>query len=286
MSAAAAPLGWPELASYSDWLVRAHRAPSTRRLRRYQLSAFAAAHPDPWAVTLDDVERWVGERGGEETQQSWLAAIRGFYDWARKHELTPPGWRDPTQDVEQPRVPESRVRPCTPEAFWAAEAAADDDEELMLLLGAHMGLRCAEIAAVHSRDRMDGGMLRVRGKGRRTRLIPLTPQLAQLLEARPAGYVFPGRKPGTHLRPGTVSSKLGALLSGFTAHSLRHAFATMAYEQTRDIVAVQELLGHASPATTRRYIAALTAAVEAAAAGPAQRMPSRRRLRLVREDDQ
>jgi integrase len=268
---------WRELEPYGEWLVRSRRAASTRRLRRYQLAAFAAAHPDPWAVTLDAVERWVGERGGEETQQSWLAAVRGFYRWAHMHGLAPDGWRDPTQDAAAPRVPDTRVRPCTPDAFWAAESAADADEALMLLLGAHMGLRCAEIASVHSRDRMDGGMLRVRGKGRKTRLIPLTPQLAKLLAARPPGWTFPGRKPGTHLQPGTVSEKLGALLpGGFTAHSLRHAFATMAYQQTRDIVAVQELLGHASPATTRRYIAALTAAVQLAAAGPAQRMPSRR----------
>ena len=60
-----------------------------------------------------------------------------------------------------------------------------------------------------------------------------------------------------------------ALPDGLTAHALRHAFATRAYRATRDLLAVQELLGHARPDTTRGYILlpedALRAAVEGAA---------------------
>jgi site-specific recombinase XerD len=45
------------------------------------------------------------------------------------------------------------------------------------------------------------------------------------------------------------------LPDGITAHQLRHRFATAAYAHQRDLRAVQELLGHASPATTARYTA-------------------------------
>ncbi len=54
-----------------------------------------------------------------------------------------------------------------------------------------------------------------------------------------------------------------------SAHALRHRFATRAYAGTHDLLAVQRLLGHASPATTQIYVAvsddALRAAVAAAA---------------------
>lgn len=61
-----------------------------------------------------------------------------------------------------------------------------------------------------------------------------------------------------------------ALPGGWTAHTLRHRFATVAYAGTRDLLAVQDMLGHSKPETTRGYIEmpqdALRAAVLAAAA--------------------
>lgn len=46
-----------------------------------------------------------------------------------------------------------------------------------------------------------------------------------------------------------------ALPPGWTAHTLRHRFATRSYAATRDLATVQELLGHAKPETTRLYVA-------------------------------
>ena len=55
---------------------------------------------------------------------------------------------------------------------------------------------------------------------------------------------------------GNVTARLSRLLGpGHTAHSLRHRFGTRAYAGAFDLRAVQELLGHASPATTARYVA-------------------------------
>lgn len=59
------------------------------------------------------------------------------------------------------------------------------------------------------------------------------------------------------------------LPDGWTTHTLRHRFATVSYAGTRDLLAVQELLGHSRPETTRGYVQlpqdALRAAVAAAA---------------------
>lgn len=68
-----------------------------------------------------------------------------------------------------------------------------------------------------------------------------------------------------------------ALPGDWTMHSLRHSAATRWYQVDRDVFTVQELLGHASPATTRRYVAvpndALRATVDAASADQLPAVP-------------
>ena len=127
----------------------------------------------------------------------------------------------------------------------------------MVRLAAEIGLRRGEVARVHSRDLsrdLVGWSLLVHGKGSKTRIIPLTHSLAEALLALPYGYVFPGRDQG-HLSPQYVGKLVGAALPpGVTMHSLRHAFASRGFARTRNLVAVQRALGHASPETTIRYI--------------------------------
>ena len=68
-----------------------------------------------------------------------------------------------------------------------------------------------------------------------------------------AGYLFGGETPWL---PGTITKKVSAALpAGWTCHTLRHAFATEVYRESgRDLLLTQELLGHATPAVTRRYV--------------------------------
>lgn len=84
--------------------------------------------------------------------------------------------------------------------------------------------------------------------------MPLADDVAAQLLALPSGWAFPGRDAG-HLSPGYVGKLVAAALpGGWTAHTLRHRFATNAYAGTHDLLAVQELLGHSRPETTRDYI--------------------------------
>ncbi len=93
-------------------------------------------------------------------------------------------------------------------------------------------------------------------------------ELHELLMSAPAGYLFPGNRDG-HLSPEHVGKLVSRLLGpGSTSHHLRHRFATVCHDETRDLAVVQVLLGHAKPETTLGYIAlpdeSLRAAVLAA----------------------
>jgi site-specific recombinase XerD len=69
------------------------------------------------------------------------------------------------------------------------------------------------------------------------------------------GWLFPSRQ-GGHLSPNMVGTLISnALPDHWTAHTLRHRFATRAYRGTPTLRAVQTLLGHESVATTERYTA-------------------------------
>lgn len=126
----------------------------------------------------------------------------------------------------------------------------------MLVLGAECGLRRSEIASVRSSDVVDvdgGKALVVAGKGDRQRIVPLPDSLANDIQAK-GGWVFPGRWSG-HVEASYIGKHLARLLKPYTAHSLRHRYATTAWCATHDLLLVSKLLGHASVETTDRYVA-------------------------------
>lgn len=212
--------------------------------------------PTPWDLTADDLTDWIARhRWSRETARSAGTALRSFYGWA--YDL---GHLDhnPAEQLPRVRLAPPNPRPATEDEYRAALDKADPDESLMLRLAAELGLRRAEVAGLHSRDLTTDAAgrtwLTVRGKGERTRRLPLGVGLASQLRQRPAGYTFPGQLNG-HLSPHYVGNRVTALLpAGVTMHALRHRFATQAYGINRDVFTVQRLLGHASPATTQRYV--------------------------------
>lgn len=143
----------------------------------------------------------------------------------------------------------------------------------MLVLAAEAGCRRAEIAAARREDLeigVKGACLRIVGKGSHARMVPISDSLARLIADRPAGWLFPSTVAGQHLAPAYVGQLMSALLPGdWTAHTLRHRFATAAYAVDHDLRAVQELLGHASVATTQVYTAVPDGAKRRAASGAA-----------------
>jgi integrase len=127
-------------------------------------------------------------------------------------------------------------------------------------------MRRAEVAQVHRRDVVEdllGWSLVVHGKGSKDRIVPLPSDLARVIRSAD-GYLFPGRIDG-HLSPRYVGKLVArALDDGTTMHQLRHLCATEVHRETKDLRLVQAMLGHASLATTQRYVAVDDAAMRAA----------------------
>ncbi|OYO01446.1 integrase [Enemella evansiae] len=245
----------------------------------------AVAQPDPSTIAEADLLAYLaGKDWAPETRKAARSVLRSFFAWAAgRGRLVA---ENPAAELPSVRVPAGVPHPIPTAVLDAALARADDKGRLMLLLGAYAGLRRAEIAAVHPARDIGDGVLRVVGKGGRSRAVPLHPLVAEAIDAEldrrragqvgtgfryaaaatADGYLFPGPGADTHVQPGAVGSALADLLGEhWTAHGLRHRFATRAYAGTRDLRAVQELLGHSQPETTARYTAvpdgALTAAV-------------------------
>ncbi|GAB3598595.1 tyrosine-type recombinase/integrase [Kineococcus gypseus] len=247
---------------YTQWLAAGNVAAGTIRLRRHYLRNLALRHPetDPFKLTPDDLIAFMAMPGwSPETRKSARAAVRGFYGWAVRFEHV---LRDPSIHLRAVTIPRAHPRPTPQTALDAALATAAPREVTMLMLAAYAGLRRGEVARVHTKDivvEADGFSLRVHGKGGRVRLVPLHPELAERLAAvqldQGEGFIFPGKING-HLSADRVGHLLAKHLgAGWTAHTLRHRFASRAYAVDRDLRAVQELLGHSKPETTARYTA-------------------------------
>lgn len=237
-----------DVALEDDWQRHDPQIPGPFDLDHDQLDGFLAAYP--WQPATREQKR---------------ALLRGFYQWAVD---TGRCDRSPAHKLSAGKIPAGQPKPCPDSILLAGVARATPQLQLMIQLGAYAGLRRSEIAGLHT-DMIDleSEQLRITGKGGRVRIIPIHPQLKSALAAAEPGFLFPGRS-GPHITPDAVGRAIAAALGGkWTAHTLRHRFATRAYASQRDLQAVQQLLGHSSPTTTARYTAlpddALRAAVDA-----------------------
>lgn len=261
-------MSWPTAtAAYRTALHAAGRSPGTVRLHLHYLRHVAQFVPDPWSATLEQLTEALGAEPlwQPETRKSCRSTIAAFYRWAHLAGYVD---EDPSLRLPVVKVPRGTPRPAPDVALDAALEAADPRTRLMLLLAARLGLRVCEVAAVHSDD-LVAGVLFVTGKGGVTRPVPVVDDELLRAIAGAHGFLFPGKING-HLAPGTVTKVLSRALPGrWTAHTLRHRFATRSNGVHPDLLALQQVLGHARSETTQRYtlvsVAALRAVVEAAA---------------------
>lgn len=246
-------------------------------------------------VTAAEVRAWLAHlRSGEHplsprSLSQALSAIRTFHRFLDRRLDTP---NAAISLVRGPRVKPGAPRPVTEDQAHGllAEPGLDPDREeweaardqavLSLLYGC--GLRISEALSLKRSDAPLPEMLRITGKGSKTRLVPVLPAVREALDAYVAILPFVvdadaplfRAKRGGPLSPRHVQATVQALRGRLglpdsaTPHALRHSFATHLLGAGADLRSIQELLGHASLSTTQRYTevdaAALLSAYEQA----------------------
>ena len=153
------------------------------------------------------------------------------------------------------------------EVLGVLEAARPGRDRVLLQTTYACGLRISEVTRLRVAD-LDSARMVIavrQGKGRKDRLVPLSPRLLAVLRdywlrARPAGWLFPGRDPVRPLHSANVQklcqrivTRLG-LTKRVTPHTLRHSFATHLLEAGVDVRTLQAILGHADLTTTAGYL--------------------------------
>ncbi len=189
-----------------------------------------------------------------------LAGIRFFFHHVLGRENV--NLRVPAKRAS--RLPEPLSRQEIGRLFQAARLPK---HRILIMTTYATGVRVSELVHLRVEDiHSDRMLVRVnQGKGRKDRYTLLSPRLLQELRAywmqyRPRPWLFLNRDGTSHL-PAKTAQKVFTILKhrakvnhGHGIHSLRHSFATHLMEAGVDLPTIQRLLGHASLATTARYL--------------------------------
>jgi integrase/recombinase XerC/integrase/recombinase XerD len=292
-----------------DDLLRRDAAVRTRRAYGVDLAQFAqwaaARGLQPDGVSPRDVRRYVarlseGDAAASTTARK-LSALRAFFSSQREHGLIAQNPADlvstPRRSSYLPRVLKAREAAKLLDSIGGsggmdrasikgsgASGAAGVGGPLKLRdralfeLAYSCGLRAEELVTLRVADiDHDGEQLRVEGKGRKTRYLPvgevamaavrlylergrdgLLAPVESSARTDPAGALFLS-KTGKPLGTSDVRRRLRAwatraeIPGGATPHALRHSFATHLLDGGADLRSIQELLGHVSVSTTQVY---------------------------------
>ncbi|PWC54906.1 tyrosine recombinase XerC [Azospirillum sp. TSO22-1] len=276
------------LAHWHRWLV-SEKAVSPHTLSAYTgdvaeflkfLTGYHGRPPsmnDLGGLKATDFRAWLAARAGDgliaASRARALAAVRNLFRWldrsGRLHNAA-------IGTLSTPKAKRPVPRPLTerdaatlldtagnePDAPWIGRR---DRALFTLLYGC--GLRISEALDLPRRNAPLDDTLRVLGKGRKERMVPVLPAVNEAVRAYldacpfdpgPDGPLFLGAR-GKRLQPAIAQRQMQHLrhLMGLpetaTPHALRHSFATHLLAGGGDLRAIQDLLGHASLSTTQRY---------------------------------
>jgi integrase/recombinase XerC len=210
-----------------------------------------------------------------------LSAVRSFYRYLHRQDLVE---TNPARGVSGPKVEKhlpsyldrSQVGSLFEAAVTRAQGGAFTDVRNLAILELFYstGLRLSELRGINAADLdMLAQQVKVRGKGRKERIVPVGDHALLALRnyearrddvlrgagrsAERSAFFLSSR--GRRMSTRAIQNAVSALLelvsedAGLSTHSLRHTFATHLLDAGADLRAVQELLGHASVSTTQIY---------------------------------
>src|SRR5919199_6817254 len=250
-----------------------------RDLGRYAEHLVASGRTEIESVTTQDVTGFLALVRREEglaasSAARMLSTVRGLHRFLEEDGVVP---ADVAAEVSPPKLPMRLPKAITIDEMAGLLAATTGEEPVrvrdraLLELLYATGTRVSEAVALDVDDVQSGDLIRVLGKGGKQRLVPLGSFARAALEdylvrVRPAYAVKGPSTPALFLGPrgGRLSrqsawlviqdaAERAGLAKHVSPHTFRHSFATHLLQGGADVRVVQELLGHASVATTQLY---------------------------------
>lgn len=242
------------------------------------LAYFGKQGIDPLAARLEDLQAFAANLHsigvGARSQCRILSGVRTFY-----HYLQVDGYisDDPSELLESPQLGDHLPEVLTTEEVDRLEQAIDlskwegQRNKAIIEVLFSCGLRVSELVTLHLSDLyLEEHFVRVVGKGRKERLVPISESAIKqlqlwfidrnLMDIKPGeeDYVFLNRR-GAHLTRTMILimiKRLGeeaGISKTISPHTLRHSFATALLAGGADLRAIQAMLGHESIGTTEIY---------------------------------
>ncbi len=231
------------------------------------------------AISPDDADSfairsylaWLDRKGEKKSSLARkLATLRSFYRF-----LTEEGRarQNPAAEVRTPRQPQHLPQVLTKDDAAALMEFPEGDTVLSLRDRAILetlystGARVSELVGMNLDDlNLSDGLVRLRGKGRKERLVPVGAVAVEAIKEYHAGLRHSALEPipafqnsrGGRLTARSVERIVAAYSSRLpggrvSPHALRHSFATHLLDEGADLRAIQEMLGHTSLGTTQKY---------------------------------
>jgi len=272
--------------------VERHASPETVRnyasdLRQFQ-TFMKAEHPsvpmfDPATVQTESIRNylhWLSRKHEKSTSLARkLASIRSFYRYLQREGKVS---LNPAEAIRTPKQPKHLPRVLTKDdaaalmEFPVDQAGGSLRDRALLETLYSTGARVSELVGIDLDDlRAPEGLVHLRGKGRKERIVPIGDVALQAIQAYldqqpPMDSRYPTTKMKRVSSPVFRNSRGGRLTTRSVArivayhssrltggsvspHTLRHSFATHLLDEGADLRSIQEMLGHVSLSTTQKY---------------------------------
>ena len=228
-------------------------------------------------IDVRDFRGYLSYRAGRYLEKSSIArgisAVKNFFKWLDRNDIVK---NSAISIISSPRRP--KVLPKAMDVddtfkflkeseFWEKNSWQGLRDKAIFTLLYGCGLRISEALSLNIGDITNNDFVRIKGKGNKTRIVPLLPVIIENINAylnecpyhlKNGDALFLGAR-GERLSPRIIQrqmQKIRAYLGlpdNLTPHALRHSFATHLLAEGTDLRSIQELLGHASLTTTQRY---------------------------------
>ncbi len=228
-------------------------------------------------IDVRNFRSYLSYRAGKYIEKSSIArgisAVKNFFKWLDNNNHVK---NSAISVISSPRRP--KVLPKAMEVddafkllneseLWEKKTWQGLRDKAIFTLLYGCGLRISEALSLNIGDIDNNDFMRIKGKGNKTRIVPLLPVIIENINAylnecpyhlKNGDALFLGAR-GERLSPRIIQRQMQkirvylGLPDNLTPHALRHSFATHLLAEGTDLRSIQELLGHASLTTTQRY---------------------------------